>query len=198
MSRTATYISWCNMLVRCNNPKHKNYRYYGERGIKVYERWNDFTNFYHDMGERPPNCTLERIDNSKGYEPNNCKWANIKEQANNRRNNRNYTYKGRTQTLAQWANELQITRTILSERLEKLNVDEAFEKEKRTSNKYTYKGKTQTLTQWANELHINYSTLDYRIRESKLSVTEAFEKPIDVSMQRNAMHNKTHCKCRKD
>lgn len=84
-SGTTTYIAWLNMKQRCLNPRNPAYKYYGAKGIKVCEHWkNSFLAFLADMGECPIDMTLERIDNSKGYEPTNCKWATWIEQDSNK------------------------------------------------------------------------------------------------------------------
>jgi len=98
------YKTWVRMRGRCNRPNVDSYPRYGGRGIKVCERWdNSFHSFAEDMGERPVGCTLDRIDNEKGYSPENCRWATKKQQSNNRRDNVFLTHKGVTKTLAQWA-----------------------------------------------------------------------------------------------
>jgi hypothetical protein len=88
------YCCWRNMLHRCNVEKNKQYKDYGERGITVCEQWrNNFKQFLKDIGPRPPNPTgnrkteysIDRIDNSKGYFPGNCKWSTRSEQQRNRR-----------------------------------------------------------------------------------------------------------------
>lgn len=82
---TPTYRTWDHMKQRCQNPKHERFKDWGGRGIAVCERWLKFENFLADMGERPEGMTIERMDNDKGYEPGNCKWATSAEQSANKR-----------------------------------------------------------------------------------------------------------------
>jgi uncharacterized protein YgiB involved in biofilm formation len=74
------------MVQRCRNSNNGRFSDYGARGIRICERWFDFANFLEDMGECPANLTIERKDNSKGYEPGNCVWATYTAQNRNRRN----------------------------------------------------------------------------------------------------------------
>jgi hypothetical protein len=83
MCNTSTYSVWENMWQRVRNPKrYAAHRYIG-RGITVCSRWKLFENFLVDMGERPPGLSLDRIDNDKGYSPDNCKWSTQAEQFHN-------------------------------------------------------------------------------------------------------------------
>jgi len=112
---TPTFKSWDTMRQRCNNPNDKKYRHYGGRGIVVCERWSDFENFLADMGEKPDGMTIDRIDNDGNYEPGNCRWATLVQQARNKRNNVMLTYQGNTFCLAEWAVRTGLTyRTIHS------------------------------------------------------------------------------------
>jgi hypothetical protein len=89
--QSPTYMSWAHMKHRCRAKTGKHYKDYVLRGITVCERWNKFENFLEDMGERPEGCTLDRVDNDKGYFKNNCRWATRKEQFHNSRLNQSKT-----------------------------------------------------------------------------------------------------------
>jgi hypothetical protein len=117
MSNSATRNSWRGMMERCTNSNNIGYENYGARGITVCERWHKFENFLEDMGRRPDGLTLERIDNSKGYSPDNCRWATRKEQNNNRRDNRILTYNGISLTIPQWAEKLGVSKSALYNRV---------------------------------------------------------------------------------
>ena len=86
MINKQVYWIWSSMIQRCENPNNKSFFNYGARGISVCKEWRDSSKqFIQDMGERPKNYTLERIDNSKGYFKENCIWSDRNAQALNRR-----------------------------------------------------------------------------------------------------------------
>lgn len=126
-SKSSEWLAWRNMKTRCCDVNHKAYLRYGGRGIKVCERWLDsFENFFEDMGEKPsPRHTLERKNNSEGYEPGNCVWATRKAQSRNTRRCRMITCNGVTKTLMQWSEETGIKYTTLQRRLGRWSVEKA-------------------------------------------------------------------------
>ena len=96
MYKTKLYRTWGDMMTRCNNQKVQNYKWYGGKGIKVCSRWFDFRYFMEDMydeyllhieKEGEENTTLERMDNNKNYELQNCRWATWQEQYKNKLRN---------------------------------------------------------------------------------------------------------------
>ena len=126
------YIVWCGMKERCTNPRQAAYRNYGGRGITVCERWlgpNGFAHFLADRGTRPTTKhTSDRIDNDKGYGPENCRWATRGEQSRNRRGLQPVTYKGESMCVVDWAKRLGIKPDTLFMRLHRgWSVERAFE-----------------------------------------------------------------------
>jgi hypothetical protein len=104
MSFSAEYRTWVGMKARCYKPSSAAYYKYGARGITVCERWQTFENFLADMGPKPtPKHTLDRIDGSKGYSPDNCRWASHTEQQRNLKNNVYLEYNGKSMIAADWA-----------------------------------------------------------------------------------------------
>lgn len=96
------YNTWKGIIQRCENPKHTHFADYGARGITMCQRWRgDFFAFVADVGERPAGRSLDRIDNSRGYEPGNIRWATQSEQLNNTRKTISFEWRGRTYTLTE-------------------------------------------------------------------------------------------------
>lgn len=115
-SDSKVYRAWSNMLSRCYNQKHPAYQYYGGEGVRVCDEWRDFRNFIADMGEPPTRLhTLGR--SGFVYDKEHCRWETRLEQANNLKNNRRITFNGRTQTIAEWARELNLEYRILYNRI---------------------------------------------------------------------------------
>lgn len=97
---TTEHKIWLGMLARCENPNVKIFSLYGGQGISVCERWHSFEHFLADMGPRPsPDHSLDRIDPHRNYEPSNVRWASPLQQANNKRNTRWVTYRGKVLSL---------------------------------------------------------------------------------------------------
>jgi hypothetical protein len=121
------YYIWTSMIQRCTNPNAQEFAVYGGRGIKVCERWRVFDNFLADMGSRPEGAyesgrakyTLERKNNDGDYTPKNCVWATYTQQARNRQRARMITYRGKTQPLVVWVEELGLDYKAAHRRLDR-------------------------------------------------------------------------------
>lgn len=113
------YTAWCNMLLRCYNEKNPHYRNYGARGIAVAIKWHEFIPFYQDIGEAPgPDYTLDRINNNRGYEPGNVRWAKRKVQSRNKRDNVWVEINGETKCLYDWCDVYEISAGSVYRRME--------------------------------------------------------------------------------
>ena len=116
--RHPVYTCWEHMKRRCFNPKNKDYKHYGGRGITICKRWLKLENFVKDMGEKPtPKHSLDRINNDGNYCKKNCRWATMMQQHNNRRGNLLLTYKGKTQSASDWAREVGLPSYLIRQRI---------------------------------------------------------------------------------
>jgi len=107
-SRNPTYVAWRCLVGRCTNPSFDNYKRYGGVGITLNPEWLDFEKFVLDMGNRPEGKTLDRIDTTKNYSKENCRWATPSEQQSNRKCAMLLTYDGITKNSREWARDLNL------------------------------------------------------------------------------------------
>ena len=150
--RPTIYYRWQRMIARCYHPSQKDYAKYGAVGITVCDRWrigdagkSGFTCWLEDMGPPPfKTASIDRIDGSKGYSPENCRWASNVEQANNKKSNVRITYNGQTLTVAQWARIVGIGPKTIAYRLRHgATVEEALFKSPNHGVKLKTKGNIQ-------------------------------------------------------
>lgn len=161
------YKAWGAIKRRCFNPNAPHYHRYGGRGITMHPEWvDDFAKFAADVGEpHDDGLSLDRIDNGKGYEPGNVRWATRKEQSNNRENNVRYTHNGATHTLTEWARVVGISyaairgRWLAGKRGDELLAPAVWVRGRTVE----HDGVTKTLTQWAKDTGIPYVTLRSRL-----------------------------------
>lgn len=121
-TRDNLYRVWNNMMTRCYNLKSPNYKWYGARGVSVFESWHDFLQFAEavrdSIGDRPSSKhSLDRVDVSKNYEPGNIRWATQYQQSRNTSRNRLLTFGGKTLSLTDWAHAIGMTPNGLKGRL---------------------------------------------------------------------------------
>lgn len=117
--KSRTYRSWQAMIERCTRGTCPEYKRYGAKGITICERWRVFVNFLSDMGERPVGTSLDRIDNDRGYEPGNCRWATRSAQDRNTKRNHWVVVNGERMVLTDAARRLGVHSSTLAERLRK-------------------------------------------------------------------------------
>ena len=118
-TNTRLHKIWESMIARCEYEKHPHFEDYGGRGVSVCAEWHNYTTFRdwainNDYSDR---LTIDRIKNECGYNPDNCKWSTMKEQQNNKRNNRRLIWNGETKTVTEWAEIVGIKKTTIKERL---------------------------------------------------------------------------------
>lgn len=182
------YGIWKGIKVRTHNTHHKDYKYCGAKGITICDEWDKsyeaFKEWALNNGYRD-DLTIDRIDNSGNYCPENCRWADLYTQANNKSNNHLITYNGKTQNMTQWAREIGVRRELIKDRLKSgWSVEDALTKrkcelwERKDNRLLTYDGKTMTVSQWAKEIGVNRSTLSHRINERGWTVERALTTPV--------------------
>lgn len=174
------HVIYASMKARCYNKNSPSYKHYGARGITVCDEWTDkevvrhhstkgwlaFEKWALEDGYRD-DLTIDRIDVNKGYSPDNCRWISQKGQQNNRRNNRLVTYKGKTQTLSEWCDELHLNYKTVSTRINNYHwsVERAFEEAiGNVPDMATFQGRTQSIKSWCKELNISVFTVRTRLR----------------------------------
>ena len=118
-SEVVEFRIWRHMIKRCTDKKHKSFKYYGGRGIRVCAAWlESFEQFLADVGRRPSkDLSLERVENDVGYEPGNVVWGTSRDQARNRRNNVRHLYDGVQRTIAEIADLTGVQRHLLYDRV---------------------------------------------------------------------------------
>lgn len=182
------YGIWKGIKVRTHNTHHKDYKYCGAKGITICDEWDKsyeaFKEWALNNGYRD-DLTIDRIDNSGNYCPENCRWADLYTQANNKSNNHLITYNGKSQNMTQWAREIGVRRELIKDRLKSgWSVEDALTKrkcelwERKDNRLLTYDGKTMTVSQWAKEIGVNRSTLSHRINERGWTVERALTTPV--------------------
>ncbi len=118
-SKSAEYAAYLNAKTRCNNPNRVQYKDYGGRGIEF--RFNSFEDFFAEVGRKPPQHSIERIDNNGHYEKGNVKWATKKQQARNQSKTRFITIGQSTKSVSEWAEISGIGESVIRGRIDRLN-----------------------------------------------------------------------------
>lgn len=174
----SAYLCWKGIRDRCRNPNHPSWDRYGGRGIKVCDRWvESFDNFLSDMGPRPTlGHTVDRENNDGDYEPNNCRWATRRQQANNRSDNRHLILDGEKLTVTQAAEKIGINSETLRSRLRRRYNDNEALRGLIVGQKFDHDGLSLTLHEWSRRTGIKTATLRYRIKNGMVfsdAVTQA-------------------------
>ena len=157
---------WRGMVARCLKPSTRGYANYGGRGINVCERWLVFENFIADVGNRPsPEHSIDRIDNDGDYEPKNVRWATRAEQSRNTSRVRNYTFRGETLCIADWAARLGISLTAMKVRFNRWPVEKAICSPVRIQMRWLlFRGERKNIADWSRCLGLPEGTIRNRLQ----------------------------------
>lgn len=181
------YEIWVNMRSRCNNPNDNSYKNYGGRGIEICTEWDEFLNFEKWSLENGYDelLTIDRINNDGGYSPDNCRWVDVKVQANNTRLNVRTKINGINRTLAQHAEKHNVNYFTLFYRYSNgLRDKDLIQPNRKRRIKVNLSGEVRNLKEWSRIKGINYGTLQHRYSRG-LRGEELF-KPVDEIMSERA------------
>jgi hypothetical protein len=185
------YLKLCrvyhSMMERCYSIKHHAYNRYGGRGIIVCDEWSNgekfgrstkgwlaFKEWALSHGYKD-GLTIDRINNNKGYSPDNCRWVDRIVQANNTRRNVYLTINGETKTATEFARQYHVKPVLLLERVRKgMPLDKVVKSSRLNGKKVLYKGEYKLVADWCRELHLPYANTLLRLRRG-WSVEKAFE-----------------------
>ncbi len=183
MTKTKAFRTWMGIQDRCYNEKNPKFKNYGARGIKVCDRWlESFENFFADMGHPQPHESIDRENNDGDYSPENCRWADNKTQARNRRSNRFVVLDGESKTIAEWSEITGISQGTISERIKYGWSDRDVLTKPASSNgkpRYLeFNGESKTISGWARVVNISKSVISARL-ERGWTVEKALTTPPD-------------------
>lgn len=173
------YRIWKALRSRAHDYNRPDAKYYADKGITVCERWDSFENFYEDMGPCPEGGSIDRIDSNGNYCPENCRWANMTIQSQNREDfNDVIEYNGETHVLKEWSRILGINYTTLRNRIYRggLSFEEAI-REDPYHRLIEYKGEKHTLKEWCELKNMEYDVVINRLSKHKWSFEDAIEIP---------------------
>jgi hypothetical protein len=185
-TKSLEYKVWIGMKQRCTNPKNPDFKDYGARGITMCQRWLDsFDDFVTDMGPRPSiKHSIDRIENHKGYEPGNCRWATNLEQSRNRRSTILITMDGETKCLEDWCRQYGIHRETVRSRINDggWRVEDAIKTPAKpidpiTKQTHNYKGEVGCVAYFAEKYQLTYRTVLRRLSLG-WSIDAAIETPV--------------------
>ncbi len=181
-NKTKEYRAWIHIKSRCYNPNVSCYVHYGAKGVTLCDEWlGSFPAFLAHIGPAPSaKHSVDRIDNSRGYEPGNVRWATTKEQANNKTTNALYTIGGVTKNMMGWCEEYGADWDLVWSRVKAHGYDivRALTELKRGSKQfigekgervgyrqYLFRGRIQNLKEWAAEYGVSHGALQQKMRK---------------------------------
>lgn len=175
------YRIWKAMRSRARDTNRPDSKYYSTKGISICSRWDNFENFYADMGNCPENFSIDRINPEGDYCPENCRWASKTTQSQNRGDfNLVFTYNNETHVLKEWARILNIKYTTLYKRIRNgLSFEKAIENDP-YNRLIEYNGEKHSLNDWCKLKNIEYNVVINRLDKHKWTFEEAINTPKGV------------------